>query len=482
MTNRLLVNPGTPQAWEIQLKSGQNRLGRGEQNDFKVNHPSVSGSHCEIVVSSAGVLLKDLGSTNGTYVNRAPVHEALLQTGQHLHLGGVEMLFEAVGRAAAPAPVTAPVAAPVTARITLPRPAASGLRISKPPADEPAPAEAKSPPLPPPLAPPVAPIAVGQAFCKFHQKTPARFLCNHCQKYFCDLCVTTRNVGGVAGKFCRACGAECVPVQVPVRRAAGPKGFFARLPGAFLYPFHGSGVLVLILGTLVLAAFNTATKYLVFFYGAFGVGMILGLILQALVAGYLFSYMQNIIHSTAAADEEMPPLPSMANFWEDVLLPSLRLFGLVLITFGPLIALDIWAVSSASEFSSPPQLVVRAIVPAAIFGCVYFPMAFLAVAMKDSVMAANPLVVVPSILKVPLEYLVIVIVLSTVFAIRYFGDMAVMVLFPRSFTTHSMPKLLLTFGVRAFWSFAQLYLLTVNVRILALLYVTKKDKLGWFSH
>src|ERR1051326_3233092 len=163
MTNRLLVNPGTPQAWEILLKSGQNRLGRADQNDFQVNHPSVSGSHCEIVVSSAGVLLKDLGSTNGTYVNRAPVREALLQTGQHVHLGGVEMLFEATAPPAAPAPETAPAAVPVAGRITLPRPAAGGLRISKAAAEEAAPAEVESPPLAPPLAPPVAPLAVGQA-------------------------------------------------------------------------------------------------------------------------------------------------------------------------------------------------------------------------------------------------------------------------------------------------------------------------------
>src|ERR1041384_1510939 len=112
MTNRLLVNPGTPQAWEIQLKSGQNRLGRADQNDFQVNHPSVSGSHCESVVSSAGVLLKDLGSTNGTFVNRAPVHEALLQTGQHVHLGGVEMLFEAGGGGGPPGPAPGAVSAP----------------------------------------------------------------------------------------------------------------------------------------------------------------------------------------------------------------------------------------------------------------------------------------------------------------------------------------------------------------------------------
>ena len=94
MTHRLLINPGTPQAWEIQLKPGVNRLGRGEQNDFQITNASVSGSHCEIMVSSAGVILKDLGSTNATFVNRAPIHEAILQTGQHVQLGVVDMVFE----------------------------------------------------------------------------------------------------------------------------------------------------------------------------------------------------------------------------------------------------------------------------------------------------------------------------------------------------------------------------------------------------
>ena len=73
MTHRLLVNPGTPQAWEIVLKPGVNRIGRGEHNDFKVAHGSVSTSHCEINVSSAGVLIKDLGSTNGTQLEAQPL-------------------------------------------------------------------------------------------------------------------------------------------------------------------------------------------------------------------------------------------------------------------------------------------------------------------------------------------------------------------------------------------------------------------------
>src|SRR6185295_18038334 len=91
---RLVVNPGSPSAWEIQLKSGTNTIGRGFANDFKVADPSVSGSHCQITVDNGSVILKDLGSTNGTYVNRAPVTETTLQAGQTVHLGGVEMVFQ----------------------------------------------------------------------------------------------------------------------------------------------------------------------------------------------------------------------------------------------------------------------------------------------------------------------------------------------------------------------------------------------------
>jgi len=91
---RLVVNPGSPSAWEIQLKSGVNTIGRGFANDFKVPDPSVSGSHCQITVDNGNVILKDLGSTNGTYVNRSPVTETTLQTGQTVHLGGVEMVFQ----------------------------------------------------------------------------------------------------------------------------------------------------------------------------------------------------------------------------------------------------------------------------------------------------------------------------------------------------------------------------------------------------
>src|SRR5437667_12778308 len=91
---RLVINPGSPGEREIQLRPGTNSLGRGFANDFKIEEPSVSTAHCQILVDNERVIVKDLGSTNGTFVNRAPVKEAALQAGHILHLGGVEMLFD----------------------------------------------------------------------------------------------------------------------------------------------------------------------------------------------------------------------------------------------------------------------------------------------------------------------------------------------------------------------------------------------------
>ena len=61
--------------------------------------------------------------------------------------------------------------------------------------------------------------------------------------------------------------------------------------------------------------------------------------MQVFVIGYLFAYLQSIIHSTAVGDNEMPSPPSMGNFWEDILLPCLQLLALTAVCFGPALVL-----------------------------------------------------------------------------------------------------------------------------------------------
>lgn len=138
MSNRILVNPGTEQAWEISLKTGVNRIGRSDDNDFTIAHTSVSTYHCEITVSDAGVFLKDLGSTNGTFINRSPVKEVWLQPGQHLQFGAIDTIFESDRPASAPpqpsqpAPGATVVVAAVGSPPSIQPPASTGLRINRP--------------------------------------------------------------------------------------------------------------------------------------------------------------------------------------------------------------------------------------------------------------------------------------------------------------------------------------------------------------
>lgn len=73
---RLVVNPGTDSAWEIPLSPGVISLGRGPDNSFPIEHPSVSSTHCQVTITDAGVRVKDLGSVNGTFVDDAMVDEA----------------------------------------------------------------------------------------------------------------------------------------------------------------------------------------------------------------------------------------------------------------------------------------------------------------------------------------------------------------------------------------------------------------------
>ena len=454
---RLVINPGSPAAWEVQLKPGANSLGRGAANDFQIADPSVSGSHCQIVLESGKAVLRDLGSTNGTFVNRAPVKEAVLQPGQTIHLGGVEMAFHGEGAPVAyvgvaqAVPTAAPraVAAVPVARISGPPPVA---RITTP-------AAATPPPLPveePPLAE-TAFIASSQP-CKFHPKTPARYYCGACQRYYCEICVTARTVAGVQHKTCRQCAAELTPVQVTVGASGSQEGFFSKLPGVFVYPFKGAGPFVLVVCMIVMAALG-------FISGMWGWFMVTAFY------GYLFAFMQNIIHSTASEDEELPGWPA----WDDLGGCALRLAGAVVFSFGPALGLYFYAI-----YSEEPAAGV-AMIPAMIFGCLYFPMALLAVAMKDSPLAGNPLIVLPAIVKVPVEYIVTVLLMAAVIAIRQGGEIGLAIIFPRGMATHSMTKLFEMFGARLLWNFVALYLLAVNMRILGLLYVAKKRKLGWFE-
>jgi pSer/pThr/pTyr-binding forkhead associated (FHA) protein len=58
---------------EHPLKPGDNTFGRRSENDVVISDPYVSGRHGRILVESDRIVLVDVGSTNGTYVNGARI-------------------------------------------------------------------------------------------------------------------------------------------------------------------------------------------------------------------------------------------------------------------------------------------------------------------------------------------------------------------------------------------------------------------------
>jgi pSer/pThr/pTyr-binding forkhead associated (FHA) protein len=84
-------------------------VGRVEDNAFQIAEPSVSSRHCEILLRGGDVVIKDLNSTNGTFINGEKISEGVLKPGQTLRLGNVELKLDAPG-APASAPSTAPPA------------------------------------------------------------------------------------------------------------------------------------------------------------------------------------------------------------------------------------------------------------------------------------------------------------------------------------------------------------------------------------
>jgi Protein of unknown function (DUF3662)/FHA domain len=95
---RLLVSgpePGPDGARQrtYELTTPVTMLGRGTDCDLRLVDPGVSRHHAELRVEDGEVVLVDLGSTNGTFVNGQPVRRVLLTDGTRVTLGRTTLVF-----------------------------------------------------------------------------------------------------------------------------------------------------------------------------------------------------------------------------------------------------------------------------------------------------------------------------------------------------------------------------------------------------
>jgi pSer/pThr/pTyr-binding forkhead associated (FHA) protein len=80
---------------EVQLTKDKTTLGRRPYNDIVIDNLAVSGEHAVLQMAGADVVLEDLNSTNGTYINGKAVKKQQLQSGDAIEIGKYKIKFMA---------------------------------------------------------------------------------------------------------------------------------------------------------------------------------------------------------------------------------------------------------------------------------------------------------------------------------------------------------------------------------------------------
>ncbi len=166
-------------AGSFDLVSGMNTLGRAEDNRCVVSDDSVSSHHCFLEVSEASVLVRDLRSTNGTYLEGTRVVESLVVHGQVLRFGLVEFRLESR-----------------TVRISIPEVSFTGEELF-PTFDD------------------------GSPACYRHPSVLATARCQQCSRTYCGDCVKSLRLrAGNAVYLCPDCSGRCTFIE-PLPKAKG---------------------------------------------------------------------------------------------------------------------------------------------------------------------------------------------------------------------------------------------------------------------
>jgi pSer/pThr/pTyr-binding forkhead associated (FHA) protein len=76
------------------LEQEYTHVGRSAGNEIALPYPSISNRHCIFVLSGTDIVLRDLNSSNGTYVNGESIGEVILRPGDLIQVGTVQIKFD----------------------------------------------------------------------------------------------------------------------------------------------------------------------------------------------------------------------------------------------------------------------------------------------------------------------------------------------------------------------------------------------------
>jgi DNA-binding NtrC family response regulator len=91
---QLTVLSGMKAGQVLEVSGDRLRVGKGEENDLTLPDATVSREHFELLNQGDGYLIRDLGSTNGLWLDQYRIREAFIRPGSVIKAGDVQLRFE----------------------------------------------------------------------------------------------------------------------------------------------------------------------------------------------------------------------------------------------------------------------------------------------------------------------------------------------------------------------------------------------------
>lgn len=176
------------------------------------------------------------------------------------------------------------------------------------------------------------------------------------------------------------------------------------------------------------------------------------------VFAYLCGLYFELVELSSDEDNELFTFPDISDPIEDIVLPTVKVIGVIIISFLPLIAWIIWGDDSLPLYNET----IYALVALGIF---YIPMAMLATITLGSLRGAMIHIVLPSIFKAGPLYLLAAFMLGAIYTAEAF---AFCYLDQWPFVTIPIA------------AFIAMYALMTNARTLGLLLQRREEELGWY--
>ena len=92
-TGMLVVKRGPNAGSKFMLDEDVTRAGRHPESDIFLDDITVSRRHAEFVRRDRGYLVRDVGSLNGTYLNRERIEESELASGDEVQIGKFKLVY-----------------------------------------------------------------------------------------------------------------------------------------------------------------------------------------------------------------------------------------------------------------------------------------------------------------------------------------------------------------------------------------------------